>query len=156
VSDFGTLVGEDRTLTTASPAPPPTPAPQAHASAAKAKVSGSNATVRVSCTGQPGTTCRLTLRMTVTERFVGHRLVAVTTRAHTRVKVLVIGTASVTLSAGQAKTVRIALNSAGKRLLAARHTLKVRLRITQASTPAAAATVSNQVLTFKAPKKHHH
>ena len=69
-------------------------------------------------------------------------------------KVVIVGTASVTLQAGQAKTVRIALNRAGKRLLVARHVLKVRLRITQATATAAAASVSSQVVTFKAPKHH--
>jgi hypothetical protein len=69
-SDFGTLLGADQTLTTATPPPPPGPG---HTSVGKAKVSGTTASVRVSCTGAAGATCKLTFRMTVTEKLRGHR-----------------------------------------------------------------------------------
>jgi len=96
-------------------------------------------------------------RLTVTERFKGHKLIAVTAGASRsgRVNVVVVGTTSVTLKAGQTQTVRITLSRAGKRLLARRHVLKSRLRITQATAKAAAAAVSSQIVTFKATNKRH-
>jgi hypothetical protein len=125
------------------------------ASAAKAKVSGTGAGVRVSCTGPTDASCRLTLKATVTETFKGRKLVAVSAAAKRRTthKRLVVGTASVTLKAGQSQTVRIVLNSAGKRLVASRHVLKTTLRVTQATSSARVATVSTQLVTFKAPTK---
>ena len=124
-------------------------------SASKAKVSGAGAGLRVSCTGASGVSCRLTLTLTVTETFKGHKLVAVSAAAKRRTthKLLVLGTASVTLSAGQSKTVHVALNGAGKRLLASRRVLKTTLRVGEATSAARVTSVSTQLVTFKAPKK---
>jgi hypothetical protein len=162
VSDFGKFLGSDQTLTTTSPATSPpapggTPPGEAKASAGKARVSGTSAIVRLSCAGSAGARCRIALRLTVTERFKGHKLIAVTAGASRsgRVNVVVVGTTSVTLKAGQTQTVRITLSRAGKRLLAHRHVLKSRLRITQATAKAAAAAVSSQIVTFKATNKRH-
>jgi hypothetical protein len=128
---------------------------QGTASASKAKASGTGASVRVSCTGASGVSCRLTLKLTVTETFKGHKLVAVSAAARRRTthKLLVLGTASVTLSAGQSKTVHVVLNGAGKRLLASRHVLKTSLRVGEATSTARVTSVSAQLVTFKAPKK---
>ena len=97
----------------------------------------------------------MALRLTVAERFKGHKLIAVTSSAsgRTRVEVIVVATSSDTLKAGQTQTVRIALNRAGKRLLAHRHSLRARLRITRATGTGAAVSVASQVVTFKAAKK---
>ena len=137
VSDFGTFVGADQTLTTASTPPAPGAADRRSATrtSSAAKVSGSTASVRVSCTGPAGATCRLALKLTVTETLKGHKLVAVTARANGRKtrRVVVVGTANVSLKAGQTQTVRIALNRTGKRLLASRHGLKAKLGVSQAT-----------------------
>ena len=69
--------------------------------------------VRVTCAGAPGAQCNVSLRMTVTETFRGHRLIAVAARV--RHKVLGVGSAAVTLSAGNTETVRISLNRAGRK-----------------------------------------
>jgi hypothetical protein len=153
VSDFGTFVGGDQTLTTTSPpSPPPGPATT---TIGQAKVSGSTASVRVSCTGPGGATCRLAFKLTVTEMFKGHKLVAVTARANARKtrKVVVVGTANVALNVGQTQTVRIALNRTGKRLLTSRHGLKAELRVTQATATGGAVTVSSQIVVFKPAKR---
>jgi hypothetical protein len=162
ISDFGKFVGADQALTTASPQPPPPPpgtiaAGQAKASASKARVSGSTATVRVSCRGSAEATCRIALRLSVIERFKGHKLVAVTAGRSRpgKLEVVVVGTANISLNAGQTQTVRITLNRAGKRLFAHRHSLKARLRITQATSGGSVVTVSSQVVTFKSTKKIH-
>jgi hypothetical protein len=71
--------------------------------------------------------------------------------------VVTVGSAGgLTLVAGQSKVVKTSLNARGKRLLASRHTLKVKLDVTQSLGGRRARTLSQKV-TFKAPKhnKHH-
>jgi hypothetical protein len=153
VSDFGRFVGADQLLTTVAAGGPP-PAGSGSSRVGRAKVAGSAATVRVSCAGASGTTCRVALRLTVTETLrKGHVIGA---SAKVKHKVVVIGSTSVTLVAGRSKTVRIALNSTGRRLLAKRHRLRVSLRATQTPLGGHASALSSQVLTFKAPKKAAH
>ena len=98
--------------------------------------------------------------MTVTEKFRGRKIIAITARKKPKIrKVLVtVGSArGLTLVAGQSKVVKISLNRRGKRLLASRHTLKVTLHVTQVLGGGRSKTVS-QTVKFKAPKhkKHHH
>ena len=150
-SDFAPpVVGADQKFTTAPG--------NGHASVGHARVSGTSAFVRVSCTGATGATCRLSFRMTVTEKIRGHNVIAVTSRKKpkTRKVVVTVGTASVTLGAGRTATVRVSLNRTGKRLLASRRTLKVTLKVTQSLGGGRSKTVSSQTVTFKAPKHHRH
>src|SRR5207248_4236496 len=97
------------------------------------------------------------VRLTIKERFKGRKLIAVTAarRRDAKVRVLVVGARNVSLKAGQAQTVRIALNAEGRRLLARRHALRARLRVTQAISAAPAVTVSSQIVTFKVTHKRH-
>lgn len=156
-SDFGTFAGPDATVQI--PGPPPPPPPNGRTSIGHAKVKRTTATVRVSCTGATGATCKLAFRMTVTEKLRGHKIIAVTARKKpkTRKVIVTVGSArTITLTAGQSRVVKISLNHRGKRLLASRHTLKVTLHVTQALGGRRARTLSQRV-TFKAPKhKHHH
>ena len=128
----------------------------------KVKIKGTTAYVPVSCSGPQEATCKLGLRLTITEILRGHKLVGVTAKKKKlKRKVVVVGSASVTLSGGHSRTMKISLNGTARKLLARRHKLKVRLRVTQTfAHPAGAAaiaprTVSNQVLTFKKPRKRH-
>jgi hypothetical protein len=97
------------------------------------------------------------LRLTVTERFKGRKLVAVTARDQVRThrKVVVVGTATITLRAGQTRTVKLALNQAGRKLLAARHKLSATLHVVQVLPGHPGATVSTQTLAFKAGHRRH-
>ena len=160
-SDFGKFVGADQTVTTASvppSPPPPAPPPQANgkASFGHATVSGTTARVRVVCTGPAGAKCKLVFTLTVTEIFKRNKLISVTARAKLKKKIVVVGIANVTLNAGESRTVRISLNGTGKKLLAKRHKLKVRLRVTQTPANGHAATALSQTLTFKKAAKRHH
>ena len=116
-------------------------------------MNGTTAIVPVSCAGTPGAVCNLTLGMSVTETFRGHRLVAVA--ANLRHKVVGVGSASVTLAADGSETVRISLNRAGRNLLASRHVLKVTLNVTESLGNAPSVTVSTQTLTFKNHSHRH-
>jgi hypothetical protein len=166
-SDFGTFFGTDQTLTTTTPTTSSTTVPPGvllrppgvifgKATASNPTISGTTARVRVSCTGPASATCRVTLKLTVTETFQNHRLVAVTAAAKDRKtrKLLVIGSASVLLKPGHAQIVRIGLNRTGKQLLTRRHGLKATLRVTAASTAATPISILARVVTFKAAKHH--
>jgi hypothetical protein len=158
-SDFGTFAGPDATAHIPATPPPPSPG-DGHTSVGHAKVKGATASVRVSCTGVAGATCKLAFRMTVTEKLRGHKVIAVTARKQpkTRKVVVTVGSArGLTLIAGQSKVVKISLNGHGKRLLASRHTLNVTLDVTKILGGGPSRTLSQKV-TFKAPKhrKHHH
>ena len=148
-SDFAPpVVGADQQFTTASG--------NGHTSVGHARVRGTSAFVRVSCSGAAGATCKLSFRMTVTKKFRGRKLIAVTARKKIRKVVVTVGSArTITLTAGQSKVVKISLNGTGKRLLASHHTLKVTLHVTQVLGGGRSKTVS-QTVTFKAPKKRHH
>jgi hypothetical protein len=126
-SDFGTLVGADRTLTTRVAA--------GHTTVGQATVSGITARMLVSCTGTTGSTCAVALNLTATEKLNRRRLI--------------VGSARVTLTAGRAQTVRVTLNRAGRQLLAARHQLATTLRASQVIPGGRAVTVSTQTVTFK-------
>jgi hypothetical protein len=163
VSDFGTFPGADQTLTTNSPAPPPQPPPppapgQGHTSVGHVHVSGTTARIPLSCTGATGAKCQLLLRLTVTEKLRGGKLIAVSARKHVRIhrKVLLVGSTAVTLSSGQTRTVKIGLNRAGRKLLAARHHLKATLHILQVHPGRPRLTVSTRTLTYKSAHRRRH
>ena len=117
-----------------------------------ASVTGTTVSVPVSCTGSSGTTCQATLTLSVVETLKGRRATAVAAAkpkpARTTKKLLTLGRASVRIAAGQSQTVRITLNSTGKRLLAARHCFKAKLTLTQAG-----ATAASTIVTFTAKTK---
>jgi hypothetical protein len=118
-----------------------------------ARVSGKTALVRIACSGASGAQCQLTLNMSVRETFRDHKLVAVAARV--RHKVVGVGSAHVTLTAGGSETVRISLNSAGKNLLASRHILPVRLKVAESLGNGSSVTVSTQTVTFKTHGHRH-
>ncbi len=148
-SDFGTQVGADQTLTTQSPPPPPVPG---KASVGHGRVSGNTVSVPITCKGD--TNCTVSLKLTVTETFRGHRLIAVSARK-TKVthKTVVLGTASATIKAGRTATVRISLNRIGRKLVAARHKVTAKLTVAQRLS-GRDRTLATQKVTFKAPKHH--
>ncbi|MGA2929237.1 MAG: hypothetical protein ABSG43_25260 [Solirubrobacteraceae bacterium] len=100
----------------------------------------------------------MTLTLTVTETLKGSRVVAIAAavdRAGTSRRVLVLGKATASLAAGQAKTVHIELNGAGSRLLAQGHSLTAILTLTETA-GGGSRTVSSQTITFthKANTRH--
>ena len=144
-SDFGTQVGGDETLRTQSP-----PVVPGKASVKHARVSGNTVSVPIACKGD--TSCKVSLKLTVTETFRGHRLIAVSARkVKVTRKTVVLGTKSATIGAGRTATVRIGLNRIGRKLLATRHKVTAKLTVTQ-RIGGHNRTLSTQKVTFKAPK----
>ena len=170
-SDFGTFAGADRTFTTAAaPAPTPTgPGPMSGRGAGPGTIAigrvtasprgtaGTVAKVKVTCAGAAGTMCSLTLRLTVVETLRGHRLVAASAVGHKggSHRSVLVGTARVSLLAGQTRTVRVVLNAPGRRLVNRLHGLRARLQVTQGNVAGGAATVFSKAVAFKAPAGHH-
>jgi len=154
VSDFGTFVGGDQALTTAS-TPPPPKAKDGKATAGNLKVSGTTVSRaplvprRSRGNVQAGAEADGHRDLQGQEADLRHRA----KEKEGDKKVVVVGAATVTLRAGESRTVRISLNRTGKRLLAKRHKLKVRLRITQTLASGRSTTIRSQTLTFKTAKK---
>jgi CSLREA domain-containing protein len=97
------------------------------------KVKGATVTIPVSCAGAVGATCSISAELSVTEKLLGGKVIAVTTGRHPKTKTRrhTLGFAHIVINAGQVRTVRVSLNRAGQRLLATRHGLKVALALVQ-------------------------
>lgn len=149
-SDFGTFTGADRTLTTES-----SPPGSGRATVGRAKVAGKTVKVPVACTGSPGATCALAFKLTATETLIGHRVVGVKAQKKKKKhKVTVrLGSASVTLTSGQQRTVRITLGGKGGGLLKRFGRLSATLKVTQTLVNRTTRTVSTQKVSFKSHKK---
>jgi len=117
-----------------------------------ARVVGTTVSVPISCTGPRGASCQATLTLNIVETLKGGTVIAVTANkskpAKTTKKLLTLGSTRVGIAAGKSKTVRLTLNSTGKRLLAARH--RVRAKLTLAQTGASATST---IVTFTAKTK---
>jgi DNA uptake protein ComE-like DNA-binding protein len=96
------------------------------------RVSGTKVTVAIKCSGKAKSVCKVTLELLANNK---HK------------KLVVVGTASPSLTAGKHKTAAVSLNTAGKRLLAAAHKLKATLIAVQVG-----AVVAHHTVTFKASK----
>jgi hypothetical protein len=127
-------------------APPPS---AGRGSIKQLKASGASASATLSCAG--GSSCTLELTLLATETLRGGKVVAIdsSARTKTRTKVVVLGKATFTLTAGQSKAVKVALNATGQRLLKKDHTLKAKLTITESG-----KTVATSLLTFGAKRPH--
>lgn len=122
------------------------------AGAGHAVVNGTGARVLVSCKGAAGTSCTINLTLSILETLAGHQVVAVAAAAqgrHTK-RTVIVGSRTVTLAAGRSETVTVSLNAAGRKLLAGRRRLPVKLLASQGHTARAGFT-----LLFRAPGKHH-
>ncbi len=109
------------------------------ASVRTASVSGTTVIVPVSCTG--GGSCALTAALSVVETLRHGKITAVAAAAKTRRRTVALGSASVTIAAGTTRTIRVALNQTGKRLLTTHAPLAVRLKVSQSARTVAMSTV---------------
>jgi hypothetical protein len=109
--------------------------------------------VRVNCRGAAGAVCRLTARLSVIETIRGHRVVAASAVAKKggKHRQVVLGASRVSLMAGQTRSVKIALNATGKRLVARLHRLEASLQIRQSDLSGRTKTVFSRTVAFKAP-----
>jgi hypothetical protein len=138
-TDFGTFTGADQTLTT-TPTPPPPPPPPVigTVTVGHAKAHGTNVAAKLTCAGG---SCQVTLKLTARGRH--HRQLSV-------------GSASVTLAAGQTEVVRVSLNGAGRHLLSHRHALRVTFRAIQSLNDGHTSIINTQAVTLKIHRHKRH
>ncbi len=142
-------------------------APTAHPASAsgtpavsQVKVSGSALSLRVTCSGQSGAECVITLTLTVSETIRGGKVIAVSSgrlgtgrKGH---KTAVLARSSFVLRVGQARTEHLALSAAGAHLAAALHGIGVRLAITAAGRTISSRTVVLQARTEEGVNRRAH
>jgi len=136
-----------------APAPTPTGAstPTAGKSSfAHANTKGHTASLTITCVGAAGSTCADSLALSAIETLRSGKLVAVA--AKTKKRTVTLGTASVTLSGGQSRTMTVSLNATGRRLFARRRSLAVKLTVKQ-DIGGKSVVVKTLVVTFVAPKR---
>jgi hypothetical protein len=110
---------------------------------------GRNAvSVPMTCSAQAAGSCTLKLRLTVIETLRGSRVVAVT--AQTRRATVTVGSRTVRLKPGQQATVSVALNATGRRLLAQRRHLSVKLSVTGTVVGAISASLRSTTVALSA------
>ena len=120
-----------------------------NATIASATVSGNAAHVTVSCPSTSSANCSVTVVLVVTETLSGNKVIAVSAKkAKTHKRTVTLGSATATIKPGGQTQIKVSLNGAGKKLLTARHTLKLDLSVTEGGNSLATKKVS-----FKAPKK---
>ncbi|HEY5198209.1 MAG TPA: hypothetical protein VIJ51_14400 [Solirubrobacteraceae bacterium] len=118
-------------------------------SVSRASTSGSTAAVSAACSGSDTAGCDLSLALSATETIRGGKLVALAAAAaETKHKVLSLGSARATISAGRHEVVHVKLNATGRRLLASHHHLKATLKIVRISPGGSRHAVSGRKLTF--------
>ncbi len=111
------------------------------------RVSGATVSVPVTCSAQAAGSCTITVRLTVVETLRGGHAIAVAARRSRRVTVT-IGASTVHVPAGQRRTVTVALNATGKRLLARLHRLAARLSVSGTVVGALSAQLRSATVTL--------
>jgi hypothetical protein len=120
-----------------------------NATIGSAKVSGNAAQVTVSCPSASSANCSVKVVLVVSETLSGNKVIAVSAKNAKKLKRMVtLGSATTTIQPGGQTQIKVALNGAGKKLLTARHKLKVDLSVTEGGKSLATKKVS-----FTAPKK---
>ena len=115
-------------------------------------MTGTTVGVPVTCSG--ATSCTVSLALSITEELKGAQITAVEARGpkaaktKTTKKTVTVGHTTATIAANGKRTVKLTLNTGGKRLLSQRHTLAVKLTVSVKN-----RTLTTRVLHFKAPRK---
>ena len=111
-----------------------------------ASVFGTTASVRVNCLGSES--CTIALKLSVLETLKDGKVIAVTARAKTVKKTVVVATETITIAARKSETVKLSLNGIGKKLLGKHNPLTTKFTIARSG-----RTVSSSTISFKARSK---
>ncbi len=111
------------------------------------RVAGRTVSVPVKCSAQAAGSCTITLRLTASETLRGRRVIAVAAR-RTSHKTVTVGVVTAHLPAGQQRTITVALNTTGRRLLASFHKLSVKLSVRGTVVGALSAQLRNATVTL--------
>ncbi len=123
------------------------------------RVAGRTVSVSLTCSAQAAGSCTIVLRLTVLETLRGRRVVAVAARRGARLarttaarrtshKTVTVGAVTVHVPAGQRRTVTVALNTTGRRLLASQHKLPAKLSVSGTVVGAISAQLRSATVTL--------
>jgi hypothetical protein len=104
--------------------------------------------VTLTCSHQAAGSCTIALRLTVTETLRGSRVIALAAAQRTSRRTITVGASTVRLSPGQRLTATVALNATGRRLLARRRRLAVRLSVSGTVVGAISASLQSTTVTL--------
>ena len=112
------------------------------------------------CNGSTGTSCEVEAGLLTAERIRNGRPVAVAARRHhrTRSQVISVGSAKLTIPAGERVTILVQLNAAGKSLLARFGRLPVHLTVVQSIGGHRSTVIAQNLTVMPHPvrRRHHH
>jgi hypothetical protein len=123
------------------------------------RVAGRTVSVPLTCSAQAAGSCTIVLRLTVVETLRGSRVIAVAARStarrarvaaarRTSHKTVTVGAVTVHVPAGQRRTVTVALNTTGRRLLASLHKLTAKLAVSGTVVGAISAQLRSATVTL--------
>jgi hypothetical protein len=123
------------------------------------RAAGRTVSVTVTCSAQAAGSCTITLRLTVVETLRGSRVIAVAARRTALLgraavarrsshKTVTVGAVTVHVPAGQRRTVTVALNTTGRRLLRSLHKLTAKLSVSGTVVGAISAQLRSATVTL--------
>jgi hypothetical protein len=114
-------------------------------------VAGASVSELVTCAGTGTQTCTVTGTLSATETRRGSKVTAVGAKAKhkTTKRTVTLGSATVTIAAGESAALQMTLSKLGMRLLSKRKTLTVTLTTTQTEGSGAPVVITRRVVTFK-------
>jgi PKD repeat protein/flagellar hook assembly protein FlgD/pimeloyl-ACP methyl ester carboxylesterase len=131
---------------------------RAHAVAMSGPITSKSGIVSVPlrCAATSGGCAPATVQLTVVEQLRSGRVTAIaaTKKSKAAKQTVVIGSATITLNAGQRKTVKVSLNATGKKLLAQHKNLAVQAQIISEGQALKTQTISIVQASQQAKKKH--
>jgi ELWxxDGT repeat protein len=138
------------------PPPPPSNGIPPTLKFTSTKVSGDDATIQLTLPGTSTGSYTVNVTLSVVETLQGNKVLGVAASDRTAYKAkkkpvkktVVVGTKTVQVSGGKTVSLSVALNAAGKKLLALRHHLSVKL-----AASAKGKTLASKTLSFTAAKK---
>lgn len=144
VATTGTTATTTTTTTTATTA---TTGTTSHPTVAlrSAKVSGSTVTLSLACPAAASQACKVSIVLSIVETVKRGRVIAIRPARSAPVtthKTIVVGRATVTIGAGHTKTVKVKLNSAGRKLVKSARKLRAKLSLSRGRTVTTTKTVT--------------
>ena len=125
------------------------------ASVSPAVATATSVSAVATCAGAAGATCTITATLSVTETLRSGKVIATTARRRRKPKTVtrtvILGTATITVTAGQTAPISVTLGGPGPQLLRSRHALSTDLTTTLEGS----GLVSSQTVRFTEPKKKH-
>jgi hypothetical protein len=113
------------------------------------RVAGRTVSVSVTCSAQAAGSCTIALRLTVVETLRGSRVIAVAARSRgTSRRTVTVGAVTAHVPAGQRRTVTVALNASGRRLLKSLHRLSAKLSVSGTVVGAISAQLRSATVTL--------